>query len=633
MKKPLLALAGCLAMFSAQAQRDPLKWPYARTSVWNMPLHTSAQYTPAGIKAATDWGFGDDDIHIIARPTAPRRNVYKLVRDNDRYWTNRCERAAGNPVAFSAPIPADYTYTHPTHNNIFAVFTDNTHVVEALPMQYCTDIGQWTAMWPSNVEDVTGDGLFSGGHGASHLSALGGTIRVGELRPGSEIRHALKILVDCGQYAYYRASEPDGKPGYRWPAHAADAYAASGYGGTNPEMQMGALLALKPDFNIGSLKTEPARIIARALQNYGAYLVDDSAWDNYILETEDGPDGNVRAQVWNQWNVKWNEQSTVSGGRRADCNQASWDWVNDMAAVMTNLHVVKNNAPTTMGGGPTTDETNRRAAMACDFGPAGSGGTCPSSPPPTTGFAGTYTLTARHSGKRLDVDGNSNADKARVWQYTANTSSAQRWVIASTGDGYYTLTHEGTTKRLDVDGGKLDNGVTVWQYEANGLDPQKWKIEPTSDGYYKLTSKASGKCLDVNGGSSATADKVLVHQWDYWGGTNQQWKLEKVSSARPALSAGASTVLSPELAVYPNPARAQLTVRYRAAQAGAAELTLTDGLGRVVRHQRHHAAAAGSQQATLDVRTLPAGTYLLDVRSADAQGGPSGRPQRVLVQH
>ncbi|UYZ64945.1 DUF4832 domain-containing protein [Hymenobacter weizhouensis] len=195
---------------------------------------------------------------------------------------------------------------------------------------------------------------------------------------------------------------------------------------------------------------------------------------------------------------------------------------------------------------------------------------------------GTYTLTARHSGKRLDVQGNSSADKAQVWQYTANTSSAQRWVVRSVGDGYYTLTHEGTTKCLDVDGGKLDNGVEVWQYEANGLDPQKWKIEPTSDGYYKLTSKASGKCLDVYGGPAATADYDNVVQWEYVGGTNQQWKLDLVSSSS-ARQATASATLSKgtELLAYPNPSPdGQATLRLSAQKAQTATVQVFTPQGR-----------------------------------------------------
>jgi hypothetical protein len=71
--------------------------------------------------------------------------------------------------------------------------------------------------------------------------------------------------------------------GFRWPAPVADGY-APGYYGTkgNPEKEcrMGALLALLPDLELTSLDFEtgndgPAMILARAFQDYGAYIVDD----------------------------------------------------------------------------------------------------------------------------------------------------------------------------------------------------------------------------------------------------------------------------------------------------------------------------------------------------------------------
>jgi hypothetical protein len=32
---------------SAKAQRDPLKWPFEKTSIWNMPIHNDAVLVPA----------------------------------------------------------------------------------------------------------------------------------------------------------------------------------------------------------------------------------------------------------------------------------------------------------------------------------------------------------------------------------------------------------------------------------------------------------------------------------------------------------------------------------------------------------------------------------------------------------
>jgi hypothetical protein len=93
----------------------------------------------------------------------------------------------------------------------------------------------------------------------------------------------------------------------------------------------------------------------------------------------------------------------------------------------------------------------------------------------STAFNGTYKITARHSGKSLDVQGISLADGGNVHQWTYGGGNNQQWFVTDVGGGYY-----------------------------------------------KIVSKHSGKALDVNGNS--TADGANVYQWAYVGGTNQQWR-------------------------------------------------------------------------------------------------------------
>jgi uncharacterized protein YjdB len=49
--------------------------------------------------------------------------------------------------------------------------------------------------------------------------------------------------------------------------------------------------------------------------------------------------------------------------------------------------------------------------------------------PYTTGFSGTYKLTARHSNKALDVTNSATQDGANVQQWTDNGTLAQQWII------------------------------------------------------------------------------------------------------------------------------------------------------------------------------------------------------------
>ncbi len=88
----------------------------------------------------------------------------------------------------------------------------------------------------------------------------------------------------------------------------------------------------------------------------------------------------------------------------------------------------------------------------------------------------------------------------------------------------------------------------------------------------------------------------------------------RLAGAVPLATAAPRTAL-PALALYPNPARGSATVLLPAGLAGQ-PLRLRDALGREVR--RFATPAFGATEATLDLRGLPAGLYLL--RAGEATG-------------
>ncbi|UYZ62503.1 RICIN domain-containing protein [Hymenobacter weizhouensis] len=252
--------------------------------------------------------------------------------------------------------------------------------------------------------------------------------------------------------------------------------------------------------------------------------------------------------------------------------------------------------------------------------------------PAGSAYAGRFVLLARHSGLALDVHASATTNGANVWQYTPNGSSAQTWTVAPAGGDYYRLTAECSGKVLDVAGYSTAEGANVQQWEWLSSDAQRWKITEVGGGFVTLQAKHSGHFLDVSGASLVREADVI--QWPATGGTNQQWQLRwapvpgTTTARRPPAAAAGLLLASSALEAYPNPARAQLTVHYQLAAACAVELRLTDAVGRTVRRQAHPQASAGPQQHTLDVRGLPAGTYLLDVHTG--QGRPLHRT--VLIQ-
>ena len=114
---------------------------------------------------------------------------------------------------------------------------------------------------------------------------------------------------------------------------------------------------------------------------------------------------------------------------------------------------------------------------------------------------GLYELVAMHSGKCLDVYGESTDDAALVIQWSCHGSENQHWRVESTGDGYFNLLANHSGKALDVSQISLEDGAQVIQYTPNGGPNQQWQFHPLGGNVYTLTARHSGKALDVTGAS------------------------------------------------------------------------------------------------------------------------------------
>lgn len=235
---------------------------------------------------------------------------------------------------------------------------------------------------------------------------------------------------------------------------------------------------------------------------------------------------------------------------------------------------------------------------------------------------GTYRLLARHSSKALTIPQGAQANAVKAVQ-VATGATGQLWTVTALDNGYYQLVAQHSGKALDVEGASTNGGAKVQQYLPNSGPAQRWKIEATTNGYYKLTAECSGKSLDVRDASQA--DGAAVEQWPYGGGLNQQWRFEAATAARPA-TVSSSQRTEPSFMIFPNPAHDQFTVKYQASVPTTLRITLTDMLGRVQR-RINEPVPAGSQQVHLDVRSLPAGLYSVDI----APTAPDAKALRCTI--
>jgi hypothetical protein len=351
--------------------RNPLQQPFTSGSVWNMPVGTGARYVAADMHFTTtpnsteywyDMPLSDHE-RIVLTPSAPLTNVY--ISNVGWSGGNRCP--AQGPVFFQAPIPAAYVVPNSTDNNGAAILlADGMTLVQTQPFTRCSGYSYATTMqvpapltaWEYNLQ--TGDGRL-GAHGGSDLSTLGGTIRLGELRPGTQMRHALKILVDST--TSLGLCTGDFSACYTWPAAVADSWAAnagSGYGSatgnTNSYMKMGALLAIPASVNLNAigLQSVPGKMLAWTLQNYGAYIVDSTGGPGFDIAIEDGAAGSKDDEFQADYGFPFDGRlgyMTLTGSSGQPTPQAQW--VSDVRLIIDYLSVVANNTATSVGGGGT----------------------------------------------------------------------------------------------------------------------------------------------------------------------------------------------------------------------------------------------------------------------------------------
>lgn len=326
--------------------RDPLLQPFSQYSIWNTPIGSDAVYVHAHIEPATAAGMTIDEDYIVMTPDEPLIDIYESKAGWDR-TKDRCQKDGG--ILFSAPIPQSFIVSKDTWDGLTpnaglaVLMPDRRTIKQTQPFAKCSS-QEATSQYMFPDQDLYGDGLY-GAHGGSQLSAIGGALRAHELTPTSgPVNHVLKINLFGSKNLYYDATTK----GYRWPAKSADAYAENNYYKSRtyesvPACRMGALLAIPASMPIESLnlETEPARILAETLQNYGAYIVDDTGWDVYAFVTEWSPGARFADEFKKNWGFSFAEGSLDT------------PWARDMARLFANLHVVDNNSPETIGGGGT----------------------------------------------------------------------------------------------------------------------------------------------------------------------------------------------------------------------------------------------------------------------------------------
>ena len=305
---------------SAHGTRDPVRQPFASNSPWNIALCSGARLEPVR-SAALDLARRG----AAVLPASHDRALFTARADDPEVEV--ADRYTGLPLArIRAPGDALRGWTRPATATLLDPAEGVAHELaladrgeDGLRAMLCREI------------DLRGTGIppAQAGHTFGGFPVLAGVIRAGELARGTP--HALAAsALHTGL-----SRGPDGGA-HVWPSrHVPLENKLLARMGAEGNVRFGTLLALPPSVDLAALgvgTNGPAYELARALQDYGAYVT-----HSYGPAPADGAGG------WVQPALQFFAESEDADALRALSAAA--------ARIVPLLQVVANNAPGTPGGG------------------------------------------------------------------------------------------------------------------------------------------------------------------------------------------------------------------------------------------------------------------------------------------
>ena len=277
--------------------RDVAEWPFASDSPWNQPIGSAAKYAP--VRFAVREKFDADKIGLRTRP------VLRDVPDGVPHRVLVNGQEAGS---FHLVMPPNRF--NGNDQPVSILNRDATTVMELRDVDFSQQ-GVISAKSTQSM-DLRGTG-FGGGLAESGGSAFGGVVRSGEAMRG--IHHALAIAVNL-QWLSTKGGRL-----HVWPATSGPPYPAKSFAKPG-NVQLGTLLAIPPTVSIEKLnvgaKGTPGYELAKALQDYGAYVTETCRWQQFHFYFSDADvPGNITdilARLAKELHVVTNNTSATPGG-------------------------------------------------------------------------------------------------------------------------------------------------------------------------------------------------------------------------------------------------------------------------------------------------------------------------------
>ena len=139
-----------------------------------------------------------------------------------------------------------------------------------------------------------------------------------------------------------------------------------------------------------------------------------------------------------------------------------------------------------------------------------------------------YSITSKFNGKSLDLKDGETKDGTQIQQWTFTGGSHQEWRLTAVGDTYCKiLSMKDESKCIGIDGSDAADGLNVTLQTYTGTDNQLFRI--VQDGaFYGIVSKCSENKSGLDVYSWSEENGGVIHQWNYWKGDCQTWKITPV---------------------------------------------------------------------------------------------------------
>jgi hypothetical protein len=338
--------------FASQSSRLATDWPFGSNSIWNVPIGDKAEYVESGISGykKTD----TEEVRIIyskisdplIRVDPPSNNGEQLKSDR----SNIDPQFSFWPAALHFPVDVIKSNCF-VNNDKLVVVSEDSLIYQFY--QFCRPNNEAAITFTSAKQQWQSISIYSdsnqgnvnnsvyGANIMSGLSSLGGLIRSNEVN--NSIRHALQLSINSDTLSSSKnciTETGDIINGCIWPAQY-NGGSTSKYKGLTDNLVLGALLALPNSLNINklNLKTDIAKNIANALQNYGGYVVGESYNDSFMIGVEAG----VTKKLYDN-NINMINKNIIDENIKEN-------YFNDIVKIQRELKIISNNYPDSVGGG------------------------------------------------------------------------------------------------------------------------------------------------------------------------------------------------------------------------------------------------------------------------------------------